>query len=248
MFNASSKLSTLDDTTASVSGGGVQTNNVSHSTVGSEATSDRGTISNNPTNGKTNSTSVSGRGGATLEDKDPNKNESSFGKPNKPGEVEANDKKGMLGEASIAELDAKDEKEIKVATGVTAGTVVSAGVLAIANVLPWFMLLLAALAIAGYVAYRIKKKKDKDKRKAMLALQNAQKAAKASVSLDAVKNVSEEPVVSTIGSQENQNGQEQSSINIGTVQTSSSGEFSEQPYEPLRDGVTEIVPNSETRK
>ena len=82
----------------------------------------------------------------------------------------------------------------------------------------------------------------------MLALQNAQKAAKASVSLDAVKNVSEEPVVSTVSSQENQSGQEQSSINIGTVQTSSSGEFSEQPYEPLRDGVTEIVSNSEMGK
>ena len=234
------------NTTASVSGGGVQTNNVSHSTVGSEATSDRGTISNNPTNGKTNSTSVSGRGGATLEDKDPNKNESSFGKPNKPGEVEANDKKGMLGEASIAELDAKDEKEIKVATGVTAGTVVSAGVLAIANVLPWIMLVLALIAIAGYIGYRIKKKKNKDKRKAMLAAQKEAEAIAATVTLEAVKNVNDVAVSTPVVETKTEVQAETTAIEEPAVPAapivSSNGEFSEQPYEPSRDGVTEIAP------
>lgn len=232
--------------TASPSGGGVQTNNVSHSTAGSEATSDRGSISNNNVNGKTNSTSVSGRGGSTLEDKDPNKNESSYGKPNKPDEVNTNDKKGMLGEASIAELDAKDEKEIKVATGVTAGTVVSAGVLAIANVLPWIMLVLALIAIAGYIAYRIKKKKNKDKRRAMLLAQKESEAANATVTLEAVKNVSDvvvsTPVVEATPEVQTESTAVSEVVPAPAPIVSAGSEFSEQPYEPSRDGVTEITP------
>ena len=91
---------------SSPSTGGVQTGSAAPSAIGGESTSDRGSLSTNNHTTKSTSTSVSGRGGSTLEDKDQNKDENTYGKPNKPSDVEDNSNKGMLGEASIAELDA----------------------------------------------------------------------------------------------------------------------------------------------
>ncbi len=142
-----------------------QTNN---SMVGGESTSDRGIVNKNG-NTQTSGGKSSG-GGSTLEDKKQESEKNSYGKPNKPGEDDNADKKGMLGDASIAELDAKDEKQIKVATGVSAGGALGTAVLAIAGILPSLMFILVLLAIVAlYTTYRVKKKRDKKKRMAALA-------------------------------------------------------------------------------
>ncbi len=233
-----------DATNSSASTGTVSNSGSSVASAGSEATADRGSLNTNNSNSKPSNTSTSGRGGSTLEDKDNKDQENSFGKPNKPGENDDANKKGMLGDASIAELEAKDEQQIKIATGVTAGTVVLSGVLAIANVLPWIMILLALLAIATYVAYRVKKKKDKEKRKAALVAKKAQEAANATVTMDEIQNVNEvvveQPNVQTEVSTE-------AEIVNPVVETplANDGEFSEQPYEPSRDGVIEIAISSD---
>ena len=231
---------------ASASTGNVTTPSTTNSSVGGESTADRGSLSNGSTTSKPSNTSNAGRGGATLEDKNDNKDENSYGKPNKPGENEDTTKKGLLGDASIAELDAKDEKEIKVATGVTAATTVTAGVLALFNVFPWIMILLALIAIGAYAGYRIKKKKNKEKRAAELAALKAQEAANATVTMEAVTNVSDAtdevvPEESTV--LEETTTLEPTAVDsqpIVEVAPSSSDEFSEQPYEPSRDGMTEI--------
>jgi hypothetical protein len=247
-----------DTTTASASTANVSTSGTAHGSVGGESTADRGSLSTNNSASKSTNTSVSGRGGSTLEDKDNKEQENSFGKPNKPEDVQ-DEKKGMLGDASIAELEAKDDKQVKIATGVTAGTVLASGVLAAVNVFPWIMLILALVAIGTYVGYRIKKKKDKEKRRAALSQKKAEEAANATVTMEAVENVSETPTVQPIV--------EQTSVTDTTVapiveesasaveapvsqETVSGGEFSSQPYEPSRDGVTEIAisSNSETQK
>lgn len=249
--------------------GGVPTSTPTTPTsVGGESTADRGSVVTGGSVSKSSGGSVSGRGGATLEDKDTSKNENSYGKPNKPSDIEDNTQKGMLGDASIAELDAKDEKQIKVATGVTAGTVLASGVLAIANVFPWLMLIIALIAIGGYIAYRSKKKKDKEKRKAMLAAKQQQDAANATVTLEAVQNVVEMPVVTEPVATENTVVETptvanevvepvvSNDVNVNVAETPANitelpqgapivgGEFSEQPYEPSRDGVTEIGGNT----
>ena len=250
-----------DTTTAAASTGNVSASATSHGSVGGESTADRGSLNTNNSNSKSTSTSATGRGGSTLEDKDNKEQENSYGKPNKPEDAK-DDKKGMLGDASIAELEAKDDKQVKIATGVTAGTVLVSGVLAVANVLPWIMLILALIAIGTYAAYRIKKKKDKEKRRAALAAKKAEEAANATVTLEAVENVNEvatvQPVVGeasvvqpteivTATASEQPVIVSETPVSQGTV---SDGEFSSQPYEPSRDGVTEIaIPsNSETEK
>ncbi len=230
-----------DATNSSASTGTVNTGNSGPASVGGESTSDRGSISSNNSNNKSSNTSASGRGGSTLEDKDGNKNENSYGKPNKPGENEDTTKKGMLGDASIAELEAKDEKQIKVATGVTAGTVVLSGILSIANVFPWIMIILALIAIGTYAAYRVKKKKDKEKRRAALAAKKAQEEANATVTMEAVQNVSD-TVVEQVATEVVETPVV--AENTTSEVPSNGGEFSEQPYEPSRDGVTEIAINT----
>ena len=231
---------------AAASTGNVTAPSVTNSSVGGESTSDRGSLSNGGSTNKTTNNSSSGRGGSTLEDKNENKDENSFGKPNKPGETEEATKKGLLGDASIAELDAKDEKDIKVATGVTAATAVTSGVLAIFNVFPWIMLLLLLIAVGSYAGYRIKKKKNKEKRMAALAVQKAQEEANATITLEAVQNVSNvavEEVAETIATTEEVVVEENVTTESQPVQQevhTSGDEFSEQPYEPSRDGMTEI--------
>lgn len=231
---------------AAASTGNVTAPSATNSSVGGESTSDRGSLSNGSSTNKTTNNSSSGRGGSTLEDKNENKDENSFGKPNKPEETEDTTKKGLLGDASIAELDAKDEKDIKVATGVTAATAVTSGVLAIFNVFPWIMLLLLLIAVGSYAGYRIKKKKNKEKRMAALVAQKAQEEANATVTLETVQNVSNvavEEVAETITTTEEVVAEENVTTESQPVQQevhTSGDEFSEQPYEPSRDGVTEI--------
>lgn len=228
---------------ASASTGNVTAPSTTNSSVGGESTADRGSLSNGSSTSKSGNTSATGRGGSTLEDKNNNNNENSYGKPNKPGENEDTTKKGLLGDASIAELDAKDEKEIKVATGVTAATTVTAGVLALLNVFPWIMLLLALIAIGAYAGYRIKKKKNKEKRTAELAALKAQEAANATVTMEAVANVSDVAPEETVDVEETTPTEETTTVDTQQnveVTPTSGDEFSEQPYEPSRDGMTEI--------
>ena len=228
---------------------------VSNSSVGGESTADRGSLKSAPTTEKTTTAAktAAGRGGSTLEDKDPSDNENSYGKPNKTEDVEDNNKKGMLGDASIAELNEKDEKQIKIATGVSAGGALGSAVLAFAGILPSFMFILLLLAIiALYTTYRVKKKHDKKKRMEALAAQQAEAAAvEEKVVIDTVQNVEETPVetavTETVSTNEVQPVETQIEENVAVQQqevqqstTSSNNEFSEQPYEPSRDGVVEI--------
>lgn len=228
---------------------------VSNSSVGGESTADRGSLKSAPTTEKTTTAAktAAGRGGSTLEDKDPSDNENSYGKPNKTEDVEDNNKKGMLGDASIAELNEKDEKQIKIATGVSAGGALGSAVLAFAGILPSFMFILLLLAIiALYTTYRVKKKHDKKKRMEALAAQQAEAAAvEEKVVIDTVQNVEETPVetavTETVSTNEVQPVETQSEENVAVQQqevqqstTTSNNEFSEQPYEPSRDGVVEI--------
>ena len=162
-----SNTGVLVDSSVSVpSTGSLQTNPSASTSAKIESTSDRGSLST--TNDKVNNTSASRKGGSTLEDKDDKENENTYGKPNKIEDAEENNQKGLLGDASIAELDAKDEKNIKIATGVTAGFVLTSSILALANVLSWLMIILAIIALIAYCGYRMKKKKDKQKRREKL--------------------------------------------------------------------------------
>lgn len=228
-----------DTTNSSASTGNVVTNGTTGVSIGGESTSDRGSLNANNSSQKPTNTSAAGRGGSTLEDKNNNKDDNSYGKPNKPDESQENDKKGMLGDASIAELEAKDEKEIKIATGITAGTVITSGILALVNVLPWIMLILAILAIGTYVGYRIKKKKDKEKRRAALDSGQVQDTTglQSNANVDIATTNVESVAVTAVSSE----------TEVATPVPAApivDGEFSSQPYEPSRDGVTEIAISS----
>ena len=197
-----------------------------------ESTSDSGTVSTvDKSNGKVNPTKVAGNVGTTLEDKDNSKNENSFGKPNTV-EDNNNEQKGMLGDASIAELEKKDEKEVMIATGVTAASAAGTTFLAVVKILPVLMFILILVAIiALYTTYRVKKKNDKKKRREALALANA-RAINNVIPVPEVQNV-EQPVQAPVVVPDVPVVPQQ---NIDTA----GGEFSSQPYEPIRDGVVEI--------
>ena len=253
-------------TPSTTGGSGASVSKLSTTTTGGESTSDRGSISSSGSStsssgsgasssgsssgstgsaGKGSTSKVAaGRGGSTLEDKDPNDNDNTYGKPNKPEDADDANKKGMLGDASIAELNEKDEKQIRVATGVSAGGALGTAVLAIAGVLPSFMFILLLLAIIGlYTTYRIKKNSDKKKRMAAYAARQAAQVAATEAepaTIETVQNVNEtsadiveETVVETVDETDVTN---EAASNI----VSDNNEFSEQPYEPSRDGVTEI--------
>ena len=197
-----------------------------------ESTSDSGTVRTvDKSNVKVNPTKVAGNVGTTLEDKDNSKNENSFGKPNTV-EDNNNEQKGMLGDASIAELEKKDEKEVMIATGVTAASAAGTTFLAVVKILPVLMFILILVAIiALYTTYRVKKKNDKKKRREALALANAQ-AINNVIPVTEVQNV-EQPVQAPVVVPDVPVVPQQ---NIDTA----GGEFFSQPYEPTRDGVVEI--------
>ena len=225
-------------TTASSSGATVTNNSGSaKSSVGGESTSDRGSASNSNTNDKSVSNKSSGKG-STLEDKKQEDDENTYGKPNKAEDADENNEKGMLGDASIAELNAKDEKQIKIATGVSAGGALGSVVLAVAGVMPSFLLiLLLLLIIVVYTTYRVKKKNDKKKRMEMIAQQKKENVEKnIPTTLENVQNVADIAVAST---------EEEQEISDNTLNKTINDEFSEQPYEPSRDGVAEIGANSD---
>lgn len=249
---------------ASAASGGTPTvNKVSNSAVGGEATADRGSLSSANTQEKsTPAKTAAGRGGSTLEDKDQNNNDNSYGKPNKAEDTEDNNKKGMLGDAAIAELNEKDEKQIKIATGVSAGGALGSAVLAFAGILPSFMFILLLIAIVAlYTTYRVKKKHDKKKRMEALSKQQAEVVVEEKTVIEDVQNVEvtteaesapvasedvtatpvpveEQPVVSQ--TEEVVASQEVAQAEVQQVAPSTNNEFSEQPYEPSRDGVVEI--------
>ena len=208
---------------SSVSDGSVNTSSLVNSSVGGESTSDRGIVTKDNSLNKENTSGGSGKGRATLEDKSNQQEENVNVKNNSEEDNKTNTKKGLLGDASIAELEAKDKKEIRIATGASTATIISSGVLALLNVLPWLMLLLIFVTVVFYAGYRVKKNKDKDKRMKAMNDVGSPSTNKNVNSLEMVQNVSEV---------EN-NGVKQSVSGNGD-------EFSEQPYEPLRDGVTEI--------
>lgn len=225
-----------------------QTNN---SMVGGESTSDRGIVNKNGS-AQTSGGKSSG-GGSTLEDKKQESEKNSYGKPNKPGEDDNADKKGMLGDASIAELDAKDEKQIKVATGVSAGGALGTAVLAIAGILPSLMFILVLLAIVALnTTYRVKKKRDKKKRMAALAAKQTNVTAVTEPS-QVNNGVNVIPFIQTnnvsVNGKDNEIEAKQASQPVQqSAQTNNDG-FSEQPYEPSRDGMTDIgVTSDNTQK
>jgi hypothetical protein len=224
--------------------------------VGGESTSDRGIVNKNE-----NAQTASGKsfgGGSTLEDKKQESEKNSYGKPNKPGEDDSADKKGMLGDASIAELDAKDEKQIKIATGVSAGGALGSAVLAITGILPSLMFILVLLAIiALYTTYRVKKKHDKKKRMAALAAKQASTITTADQtgqqtvvepnqvnnSVNVTQSVQSNTALANGNVNEAEVKQTVQSVQQ-SGQTNNDG-FSEQPYEPSRDGMTDIGTTSD---
>ena len=225
-----------------------QTNN---SMVGGESTSDRGIVNKNG-NAQTSGGKSSG-GGSTLEDKKQESEKNSYGKPNKPGEDDNADKKGMLGDASIAELDAKDEKQIKVATGVSAGGALGTAVLAIAGILPSLMFILVLLAIVAlYTTYRVKKKRDKKKRMAALVAKQTNvtivtEPSQVNNSVNVTPSIQTNNVSANEKDNEIEAKQASQPVQQG-AQTNNDG-FSEQPYEPSRDGMADIgVTSDNTQK
>lgn len=232
----------MGTTTASTSGASnTTTTNTTKSTVGGESTSDRGASNNANSSDKTTSGKSSGKG-STLEDKKQEDEENTYGKPNKTDDLDKNNEKGMLGDASIAELNAKDEKQIKIATGVSAGVALGSVVLAVAGIMPSFLLiLLLLLIVAVYTTYRVKKKMDKKKRIELLAQQKVEKVDNnVSLSLADVQNVSD-IAVNDIEEQQ----PDLSNDAPSDWEQHGSDEFSEQPYEPSRDGATEIGVSSD---
>lgn len=130
------------------------------------------------TNGKTSTHSSSSstskqskdtlsKDGEFKDDKDNN---------NSQNNVDTSKPEGVLGEASYAELIAKEEKQIKIATAITASSMAVSIVLSLASVIDVIMLVLLLLAaILAYSVFRGKKKKNIKKLEALIKIEKIKK-------------------------------------------------------------------------
>lgn len=173
----------------------------SHSSIssGSSVSGSHGSVGSSSSVGNTPSQSVdtprgdtAGKGysnmpnDATSGKSNGNTPSESKGSVSQPNEIEDFDRKmniqgseGVLGDSSYAELIVKNEKEVKVATGITVGSLAFALALKLTNVIGIvsFVLVLIAIILV-YATFRVKKKKERKKIESILLIKKADKEDK----------------------------------------------------------------------
>lgn len=167
----------MDDMIASQTPG-VQQGNSNNSTHASRTTAD--TSSEGITKGKYSSSGNSSSSSTSKQSKDTFTKDGEF-KDDKDdntaqNKVDPTKPEGVLGEASYAELIAKEEKQIKVATAITASSMAVSIALSLASIIDVIVLVLLLLAaILAYSVFRTKKKKNIKRLEALIRIEKIKK-------------------------------------------------------------------------
>lgn len=167
----------MDDMIASQNPG-VQQGNNNITTHSSRTTAD--TSSEGITKGKYSSSGNSSSSSTSKQSKDTFTKDGEF-KDDKDdntvqNKVDPTKPEGVLGEASYAELIAKEEKQIKVATAITASSMAVSIALSLASVIDVIVLVLLLLAaILAYSVFRNKKKKNIKRLEALIKIEKIKK-------------------------------------------------------------------------
>ena len=186
----------MDDMIASQTPG-VQQGNSNNSTHASRTTAD--TSSEGITKGKYSSSGNSSSSSTSKQSKDTFTKDGEF-KDDKDdntaqNKVDPTKPEGVLGEASYAELIAKEEKQIKVATAITASSMAVSIALSLASIIDVIVLVLLLLAaILAYSVFRTKKKKNIKRLEALIRIEKIKKEETDAV---AKEEVSEENIEET---------------------------------------------------
>ncbi len=254
-------INTAYSTNAPVTSGGTGSANSSvisgagSTTNSNNAVADNSSLSKPNTNkpsstigGKNNNTpsNTPGKGDGNANNK---VDGDSFGNSNKIEENKSEEEVVMLGDASVAEQNAKDEKEIKIATGVTLAGMLGTLAFKLLNVITLlsFILVIIALALL-YSTFRVKKHRDKKKREKLLELRKEEKNKKegAKVVTD-VENIVDESTPKTLeevadaSAAVETNGVEEKVEEVKKEEN----EFSEQPFEPSKNKKDEAVTDAQ---
>lgn len=182
----------MDDMIASQNPGVQQGSNTT--THSSRTTAD--TSSEGITKGKYSSSGNSSSSSTSKQSKDTFTKDGEF-KDDKDdntvqNKVDPTKPEGVLGEASYAELIAKEEKQIKVATAITASSMAVSIALSLASVIDVIVLVLLLLAaILAYSVFRNKKKKNIKRLEALIKIEKIKKEETDAV---AKEEVSEENI------------------------------------------------------
>lgn len=167
----------MDDMIASQNPG-VQQGNSNNSTHASRTTAD--TSSEGITKGKYSGSGSSSSSSTSKQSKDTFTKDGEF-KDDKDDDtaqnkVDPTKPEGVLGEASYAELIAKEEKQIKVATAITASSMAVSIALSLASIIDVIVLVLLLLAaILAYSVFRTKKKKNIKRLEALIRIEKIKK-------------------------------------------------------------------------
>ena len=166
----------MDDMIASQTPGAQQGNNTT--THSSRTTAD--TSSEGITKGKYSSSGNSSSSSTSKQSKDTFTKDGEFKDDkddnNAQNKVDPTKPEGVLGEASYAELIAKEEKQIKVATAITASSMAVSIALSLASIIDVIVLVLLLLAaILAYSVFRTKKKKNIKRLEALIKIEKIKK-------------------------------------------------------------------------
>lgn len=157
---------------------GAQQGNSNNSTHASRTTAD--TSSEGITKGKYSSSGNSSSSSTSKQSKETYTKDGEF-KDDKDdntvqNKVDPTKPEGVLGEASYAELIAKEEKQIKVATAITASSMAVSIALSLASIIDVIVLVLLLLAaILAYSVFRTKKKKNIKRLEALIRIEKIKK-------------------------------------------------------------------------
>ena len=167
----------MDDMIASQNPG-VQQGNSNNSTHASRTTAD--TSSEGITKGKYSGSGSSSSSSTSKQSKDTFTKDGEFKDDkddnNAQNKVDPTKPEGVLGEASYAELIAKEEKQIKVATAITASSMAVSIALSLASIIDVIVLVLLLLAaILAYSVFRTKKKKNIKRLEALIRIEKIKK-------------------------------------------------------------------------
>lgn len=197
----------MDDMIASQTPGAQQGNN-NTTTYSSRTTAD--TSSEGITKGKYSSSGNSSSSSTSKQSKDTFTKDGEF-KDDKDdntvqNKVDPTKPEGVLGEASYAELIAKEEKQIKVATAITASSMAVSIALSLASVIDVIVLVLLLLAaILAYSVFRNKKKKNIKRLEALIRIEKIKKEETDAVAKEEVskENIEEKTETDEIVETEN---------------------------------------------
>lgn len=135
-----------------------QQNNSTHSTRTTADTSSQG-LSKGKSNNYQGSSSSSSSSSTNANDKNDDSNNQKT-----ENKIDTSKPEGVLGEASYAEMIAKEEKQIKIATAITASSMAVSIALSFASIIDVVVLVLLLLAMALFLSTFVSKKKKKIKK------------------------------------------------------------------------------------